>query len=345
MVRTHPQWLGVRKLIDGGRSAICELIVGHFSYFRRDANDIRSRPRLGRRRDARHRLLSDHAVALAVRRRAGRRSSDSSNAIRSSASTGSRRRCCKFPDGPGDVHMRRPARAVSENADLRNEGAHRGGDSVQRAARSRVSRIHRRRPPASPTNPPKRSRFRRWTNTLFRPTSFSDAVRGVGRGAGFARGRDREHGGHRCGVPLDREWAVGELSLSSEPELQSLISGRCGTEPARSHSERFTIGPKIRKRENGESRPLHAIHQHADPGNLDFDFVTRLQREVVGRHDARARQQHTAVRKAQSRDRGIRRARAARASCATMGSCPRRSAAPARVITQRDRRVGRQRVR
>jgi predicted dehydrogenase len=43
MVRTHPQWLGVRKLIESGRIGELRLVVGHFSYFRRDPNDIRSR--------------------------------------------------------------------------------------------------------------------------------------------------------------------------------------------------------------------------------------------------------------------------------------------------------------
>jgi predicted dehydrogenase len=43
MVRTHPQWLGVRTLVESGRIGDLRLVVGHFSYFRRDPNDIRSR--------------------------------------------------------------------------------------------------------------------------------------------------------------------------------------------------------------------------------------------------------------------------------------------------------------
>ncbi|MGH7616274.1 MAG: Gfo/Idh/MocA family protein [Gemmatimonadaceae bacterium] len=43
MVRTHPQWLGARKLVESGRIGELRLIVGHFSYYRRDPNDIRSR--------------------------------------------------------------------------------------------------------------------------------------------------------------------------------------------------------------------------------------------------------------------------------------------------------------
>jgi len=47
MVRTHPQWLGVRDLIASGRIGDLRLVVGHFSYFRRDATDIRSRAEWG----------------------------------------------------------------------------------------------------------------------------------------------------------------------------------------------------------------------------------------------------------------------------------------------------------
>ena len=43
MVRTHPQWLEVKRLIDDGRLGTLRLVSGHFSYYRRDPNDIRSR--------------------------------------------------------------------------------------------------------------------------------------------------------------------------------------------------------------------------------------------------------------------------------------------------------------
>lgn len=43
MVRTHPQWLTVRRLIAEGRIGELQLVVGHFSYYRRDPSDIRSR--------------------------------------------------------------------------------------------------------------------------------------------------------------------------------------------------------------------------------------------------------------------------------------------------------------
>ena len=42
MVRTHPQWAAVRELIAEGRVGELKLITGHFSYFRRDPEDIRS---------------------------------------------------------------------------------------------------------------------------------------------------------------------------------------------------------------------------------------------------------------------------------------------------------------
>ncbi|MGE5732349.1 MAG: Gfo/Idh/MocA family protein [Gemmatimonas sp.] len=47
MVRTHPQWAKVRELIDAGRIGELRLIVGHFSYYRRDFDDIRSRLEFG----------------------------------------------------------------------------------------------------------------------------------------------------------------------------------------------------------------------------------------------------------------------------------------------------------
>lgn len=47
MVRTHPQWLAVRELIAAGRIGELRVIEGHFAYFRRDPNDVRSRPEWG----------------------------------------------------------------------------------------------------------------------------------------------------------------------------------------------------------------------------------------------------------------------------------------------------------
>ena len=43
MVRAHPQWAAVRELIAEGRVGELRLVSGHFSYFRRDPNDFRSR--------------------------------------------------------------------------------------------------------------------------------------------------------------------------------------------------------------------------------------------------------------------------------------------------------------
>lgn len=47
MVRTHPQWLKVRALLRAGRIGEVKLISGHFSYFRIDPDDIRSREEWG----------------------------------------------------------------------------------------------------------------------------------------------------------------------------------------------------------------------------------------------------------------------------------------------------------
>jgi predicted dehydrogenase len=47
MVRTHPQWHKVREIIASGRIGELRLITGHFSYYRRDPGDIRSRVEWG----------------------------------------------------------------------------------------------------------------------------------------------------------------------------------------------------------------------------------------------------------------------------------------------------------
>ena len=47
MVRTHPQWLKVKELVESGRIGELRLITGHFSYSRRDPRDIRSRVEWG----------------------------------------------------------------------------------------------------------------------------------------------------------------------------------------------------------------------------------------------------------------------------------------------------------
>jgi predicted dehydrogenase len=47
MVRTHPQWLHVKEIVDSGRIGDLRLISGHFSYYRRDPADVRSRVEWG----------------------------------------------------------------------------------------------------------------------------------------------------------------------------------------------------------------------------------------------------------------------------------------------------------
>lgn len=47
MVRTHPQWLAARELVRGGRIGDLRVVHGHFSYYRRDPNDVRSKPDYG----------------------------------------------------------------------------------------------------------------------------------------------------------------------------------------------------------------------------------------------------------------------------------------------------------
>jgi predicted dehydrogenase len=47
MVRTHPQWLAVVELVKSGRIGDLRAITGFFSYFNRDAEDIRNRLEFG----------------------------------------------------------------------------------------------------------------------------------------------------------------------------------------------------------------------------------------------------------------------------------------------------------
>ena len=47
MVRTHPQWHAVGELVNAGRIGELRLVTGHFSYYRVDPADIRSRREWG----------------------------------------------------------------------------------------------------------------------------------------------------------------------------------------------------------------------------------------------------------------------------------------------------------
>lgn len=47
MVATHPQWLAVRELIKSGRIGDLQAVTGFFSYFNRNADNIRNKPEFG----------------------------------------------------------------------------------------------------------------------------------------------------------------------------------------------------------------------------------------------------------------------------------------------------------
>ncbi len=47
MVRTHPQWLEVERIVASGQIGDLRLVAGYFTYYRRDPADIRSRPEWG----------------------------------------------------------------------------------------------------------------------------------------------------------------------------------------------------------------------------------------------------------------------------------------------------------
>jgi len=47
MTRTHPQWRRVRDLVAAGRIGELRMVTGHFSYYRRDPDDVRSKVEWG----------------------------------------------------------------------------------------------------------------------------------------------------------------------------------------------------------------------------------------------------------------------------------------------------------
>ena len=47
MVRTNPQWLRARELVGSGRIGQLRSVTGYFSYFNRDANNIRNKYEIG----------------------------------------------------------------------------------------------------------------------------------------------------------------------------------------------------------------------------------------------------------------------------------------------------------
>lgn len=47
MVRTHPQWTGIRALLDAGRIGELRVVTGSFSYFNRNPANIRNRLEMG----------------------------------------------------------------------------------------------------------------------------------------------------------------------------------------------------------------------------------------------------------------------------------------------------------
>jgi predicted dehydrogenase len=47
MARTHPQWLGVREILESGTIGELRSVTGFFSYFNRDAANVRNNPEIG----------------------------------------------------------------------------------------------------------------------------------------------------------------------------------------------------------------------------------------------------------------------------------------------------------
>ena len=114
MVKTHPQWLRTRELIRAGRIGDLKAIMGVFSYFNRDAANVRNVRGMGRRRDHGYRLLPDRDLAIYFWRRAGAsvradrtrsRVQDRSAGIRNPGfSVGTGDICLQHTDGPVPAH-------------------------------------------------------------------------------------------------------------------------------------------------------------------------------------------------------------------------------------------------
>ena len=167
MVRTHPQWLGVRKLVEAGRIGELRLVVGHFSYFRRDPNDIRSRVDWGGGA-----LLDIGCYPITLSRWLfGAEPLEVTGQLEHDPDMGVDRlgsALLRFPSRAGALHLRRAAGAASANADPRHVRPDRGGDSVQRACRPSVPNLRRRRIDSSPARAPRRSSFRPRISMRFR---------------------------------------------------------------------------------------------------------------------------------------------------------------------------------
>jgi predicted dehydrogenase len=71
MVRLHPQWLRTRAVVHSGRIGELRSILGFFSYYNTNPQNIRNVPELRRRWRDGHRLLSHPHLALDFWRRAG----------------------------------------------------------------------------------------------------------------------------------------------------------------------------------------------------------------------------------------------------------------------------------
>ena len=91
MIRTHPQWLRAKELVDAGDLGEVRAMSGFFSYFNTDAANVQERGRVGRRRPARHRLLPGQHRPVHLRRRAGAGCGTRWIRIRASVSIASRR--------------------------------------------------------------------------------------------------------------------------------------------------------------------------------------------------------------------------------------------------------------
>ena len=144
MVRTHPQWQEVERVIASGRIGALRLITGHFSYYRRDPADIRSQLDWGGGAlmdigcypifIARWMFGAEPVEVVAMIER------DPDLAIDRLTSA-----MLRFPTGQATFTCAGQLGPLSARAALWRARPDRGGDPVQRAAGPSVQNLRRRR--------------------------------------------------------------------------------------------------------------------------------------------------------------------------------------------------------
>ncbi len=135
MVRTHPQWVRVQSLVREGRIGELRSMMGYFSYFNRDASNIRNVREFGGG------AVMDIGCYLIHTARMIFGSEPRRVDLACGARSGDARRLpglhhAGLRPGTGDRHVQHAGGVVPARACGRHHGPHRDRDSLQRATRS-----------------------------------------------------------------------------------------------------------------------------------------------------------------------------------------------------------------